>query len=95
MGRDGGTPATRVIGPDGETLTLADLPSPNTKRWVIRRKAQVVAAVEGGLLSLSRARELYRLSVDEYLNWERTIRRYGLNGLRATRAQQYRLETRH
>ena len=39
--------------------------------------------------------KLYRLSVDEYLNWERAIRRYGLNGLRATRAQQYRLETHH
>ena len=39
--------------------------------------------------------KLYRLSVDEYLNWERAIRRYGLNGLRATRAQQYQLETHH
>lgn len=55
----------------------------------------MVAAVEGGLLSLGRACDLYRLSLDEYLNWERAIRRYGLNGLRATRAQQYRLETRH
>jgi len=95
MGRDGRIAASRVIGPDGETLTLADMPSPTTKRWVIRRKAQVVAAVEGGLISLGRACELYRLSVDEYLNWERAIRRYGLNGLRATRAQQYRLETHH
>ena len=29
-----------VIGPDGSPLTLADLPPPNTKRWVIRRKAR-------------------------------------------------------
>lgn len=30
-----------VIGPDGHFLTLADLPSPETKRWVIgaRRKS--------------------------------------------------------
>jgi len=41
-----------VIGPDGRHLGVADLPSPETKRWVIRRKAEVVAAVRGGLLSL-------------------------------------------
>ena len=41
-----------VIGPDGSPLTVADLPPKDTKRWVIRRKAEVVAAVRGGLLSL-------------------------------------------
>jgi hypothetical protein len=44
-----------VIGPDGSPLTIADLPPPTTKRWVIRRKAEVVAAVRGGLLSLEEA----------------------------------------
>ena len=44
-----------VIGPDGSPLTIADLPAPGTKRWVIRRKAEVVAAVRGGLLSLEEA----------------------------------------
>ena len=42
-----------VLGPDGSPLTIADLPPPNTKRWVIRRKAEVVAAVRGGLLALT------------------------------------------
>ena len=46
-----------VIGPDGSVLTLVDLPSPNTRRWVIRRKAEVVAAVRGGLLTLEDACE--------------------------------------
>ena len=41
-----------VVGPSGTALTLDDLPAPDTKRWVIRRKAEVVAAVRGGLLSL-------------------------------------------
>jgi Protein of unknown function (DUF1153) len=40
-----------VMRPDGSPLTIADLPPPGTKRWVIRRKAEVVAAVGGGLLS--------------------------------------------
>ena len=34
-----------VIGPDGSPLTIADLPPASTRRWVIRRKAEVVAAV--------------------------------------------------
>ena len=42
-----------VIGPDGSPLTVADLPPRDTKRWVIRRKAEVVAAVRGGLLSIA------------------------------------------
>src|SRR5580693_5399586 len=35
-----------VIGPDGSPLTIADLPAPGTKRWVIRRKAEVVAVLD-------------------------------------------------
>ena len=35
----------QVIGPLGEPLTIDSLPSPATKRWVVRRKAEVVAAV--------------------------------------------------
>jgi hypothetical protein len=79
-----------VIGPDGSPLTLADLPPPATKRWVIRRKAEVVAAVKGGLLSLEDACQRYTLTVEEFLAWQRAIDRFGLAGLRATRVQQYR-----
>jgi len=53
-----------VIGPEGTPLTLADLPKPDTVRWVIRRKAEVVAAVRGGLLTLDGACERYGLSND-------------------------------
>ena len=70
-----------VIGPDGSPLTIADLPPPETKRWVIRRKAEVVAAVRGGLLSLDEACERYKLTVDEFLSWQRSIDRHGLPGL--------------
>jgi hypothetical protein len=79
-----------VIGPDGSPLTMADLPAPNTRRWVIRRKAEVVAAVRGGLLSLDEACRRYTLTVEEFLAWQRAIDRHGLAGLRATRLQQYR-----
>ena len=79
-----------VIGPDGSPLTLADLPPPGTRRWVIRRKAEVVAAVRGGLLSLDDACKRYTLTVEEFLAWQRAIERFGMPGLRATRVQQYR-----
>ena len=81
-----------VIGPDGSPMTLADLPPPSTKRWVIRRKAEVVAAVRGGLISLEDACQRYTLTVEEFLAWQRAIDRFGLAGLRATRVQQYRVE---
>ncbi|MDA5193017.1 CtrA inhibitor SciP [Govanella unica] len=81
---------THVIGPTGEPLTLGDLPPANTRRWVIRRKAEVVAAVRGGLLSLDEACQRYTLSVEEFLSWQRAIDRDGLPGLRTTRVQQYR-----
>lgn len=79
-----------VIGPDGSPLTISDLPPKNTKRWVIRRKAEVVAAVRGGLLSLEEACDRYTLTVDEFLSWQKSIDEYGLAGLRATRVQDYR-----
>ena len=67
MGEDRRGRVSYVIGPDGSPLTLADLPPPNTKRWVIRRKAEVVAAVRGGLLSLDEACRRYTLTVEEFL----------------------------
>ena len=82
--------ARYVIGPDGRVLTVADLPPRDTTRWVIRRKAELVAAVRGGLLSLEEAYERYTLTIDEFLSWQNAIDRYGLPGLRATRVQDYR-----
>lgn len=82
------TPA--VMGPHGTQITLADLPPSNTKRWVIRRKAEVVAAVRGGLLSLHDACDRYSLTVEEFLAWQSSLDRHGLAGLRTTRIQDYR-----
>ena len=74
----------------GETpSSTTDLPPPDTKRWVTRRKAEVVAAVCGGLLSLEEASARYELSSDEILSWQRCIDRFGIAGLRTTRTQFY------
>ncbi|KCZ85580.1 hypothetical protein HAD_07845 [Hyphomonas adhaerens MHS-3] len=79
-----------VKGPDGQKLTMADLPSPNISRWVTRRKAEVVAAVAGGLLSRKAACDRYNLTDEEFEGWERLYLRHGAKGLRTTRLQQYR-----
>ena len=79
-----------VIGPTGAPLTLGDLPPRETERWVIRRKAEVVAAVRGGLLTLDEACDRYRLTNEEFLAWQKSIDQHGLAGLRTTRIQQYR-----
>jgi hypothetical protein len=76
-----------VIGPDGRRLTLADLPMPDTIRWVARRKAEVVVAVQGGLLSLDEACSRYALDRVEFLTWQDCFASFGLVGLRTTRTQ--------
>src|SRR4029077_20294924 len=78
-----------VIGPDGRRLRLADLPTPGTKRWVIRRKAEVVAAVRGGLLSLEEACNRYALNSEELMSWQRRLDRFGVAGLGMPRMQFY------
>jgi hypothetical protein len=71
-------------------LTLEDLPPADIKRWVIRRKAEVVVAVRSGLIDLDQVCERYNLSVEEFQAWARLIDRHGLRGLRTTRLQDYR-----
>lgn len=80
----------QVIGPLGEPLTLESLPPANTRRWVVRRKAEVVAAVNGGLLSVDEVCERYDLTVEEFASWQRAIDRSGMPGLRVTRIQHYK-----
>lgn len=74
--------------------SIDDLPPPNTKRWVVRRKAAVVAAVRTGLITLEDACRRYTLSVEEFLSWERAMEKHGLRGLRVTRLQEYRAPAR-
>jgi hypothetical protein len=78
-------PPAPVPAPDSD-----ELPAPGTTRWVIRRKASVVAGVHNGLITLEEACQRYNLSVEEFLSWQRQIERHGLLGLRTTRLQDYR-----
>jgi hypothetical protein len=74
----------------GPIASLDSLPPPDTKRWVIRRKAEVVAAVRAGVISIEEACRRYTLSIEEFLSWQRLVDSHGLPGLRVTRLQDYR-----
>jgi len=79
----------------GENSTFTDnaddeLPPPDTKRWIARRKAAVVSAVSSGAIGREEARRRYQLSEEEFLTWERAIQSYGVPGLRSTRVQIYK-----
>ena len=80
----------QVIGPLGEPLTLDSLPAAGTTRGVVRRKAEVVAAVNGGLLTVDEACERYSLTLEEFAGWQRAVDRSGMPGLRVTRIQHYK-----
>jgi transposase-like protein len=69
---------------------MANLPPADTRRWVVRRKAAVVAAVQAGKITLEEACRRYNLSEEEFRTWQRAFEAHGLPGLRATRLQQYR-----
>jgi transposase-like protein len=69
---------------------MTSLPPADTRRWVVRRKAAVVAAVQGGKITLEEACRRYNLSEEEFRAWQRAFEAHGLPGLRATRLQQYR-----
>jgi len=79
-----------VPGPLGSTITLDSLPPPDTRRWVVRRKAEVIAAIRGGLLTAAEACARYRLSPEELELWQDSLDRAGVPGLRVTRIQLYR-----
>lgn len=76
--------------PDGRTMTRADLPPPETKRWVASRKAAVVRAVRAGLISRSSALDLYALSDEEFTEWETAVEVHGEAALRTTWLQKYK-----
>jgi len=83
MGNSSVRPVSQVIGPGGNILTFDNLPPKNTRRWVPRRKAEVIAAVDGGLLTLTEACSRYAISHEEFSSWIQAYARHGLAGLRA------------
>lgn len=76
--------------PDGSVLSLADLPPPETRRWVASRKAVVVRAVASGLLGRDEALARYALSDEEFDTWCSAVNTHGIDALKITSLQKYR-----
>jgi len=71
----------------GMKSPMTELPPTNTRRWVARRKAAVLAAVSSGVLTIEEAYRRYHMSEHELLAWQRAFERYGIDGLRSGHAQ--------
>ncbi|MCR9148713.1 MAG: DUF1153 domain-containing protein [Rhodobacteraceae bacterium] len=76
--------------PDGSVMSRADLPPPETRRWVASRKAKVVKAVAYGLITLKEALERYQLSEEEFGIWRNAVELHGEKALKVTAIQKYR-----
>jgi len=77
-----------VAGPPGP-ITMADRPSSSTTYWVARRKAEVLAAIDGRLLGLEDTCQRDRLSNEKLDGWQRTLDRAGIPGLQFMKMRQY------
>jgi hypothetical protein len=76
--------------PDGTIMTQADLPPPDTQRWVASRKAKVVRGVAYGLITQAEALRRYRISAEEFGEWLALASEHGEDALKATRLKKYR-----
>ncbi|MGR3549301.1 CtrA inhibitor SciP [Pseudooceanicola sp.] len=76
--------------PDGSIMTRADLPPPETRRWVASRKSAVVKGVMHALITQSEALERYALSEEEFREWVFAISEHGEEALKATAVQKFR-----
>ena len=79
-----------ILGPQHERLTRDSLPPADTSRWVASRKAQVVAAVQSGLMTIDEVMARYHLSLEEFYSWQRAMDRAGISGLRVAWSQEDR-----
>ncbi|MFC3616380.1 DUF1153 domain-containing protein [Lutimaribacter marinistellae] len=76
--------------PDGTIMTRADLPAPDTRRWVASRKIAVVRGVLYGLITTSEAKRIYGLSDEEFNSWVGALAEHGADALKVTTLKKYR-----
>ena len=75
--------------PDGTMMTRADLPPPDTSRWVASRKAAVVKAVLFKLITRDVAIQTYALSDEELDRGITHAVKHGHDGLKAAIRRQW------
>ena len=76
--------------PDGSSMSRADLPPVDTRRWVASRKAAVLKGVDSGLITAEEACRRYGLSEEELASWRNAMSQHGEQALKATAVQKFR-----
>ena len=76
--------------PNGQILSVADLPQSNVSRWTASRKLLVVRSVVYGLMTQAEAVARYGLSDEEFTSWIKHFLDHGHNGLKCTKVKEYR-----
>jgi hypothetical protein len=79
------TAAKPVYGPRGNVIAPYDLPPARGAHWTAYRKADLIAAISGGLLTLDEAKARYALTDEELSEWRNGVAKLGLVGLRTRR----------
>src|SRR5580692_8482188 len=80
-----------VTGQDRRAVApMSPPPAFPVRRWGCHRKAELIAAVRGGSLSLDAACKRYELTVEEFLAWQRGIDLFGMAGLRVYKPRESR-----
>ena len=75
---------------ESDRLACCELPEPGTQRWTPTRKAQVLLAIQGGLLTFAEACGRYGLTAEELACWEQSFNWGGKHGLAVARITQHR-----
>ncbi|MDP7391855.1 MAG: DUF1153 domain-containing protein [Alphaproteobacteria bacterium] len=81
---------TDAIGSEDPPMPIEGLQPPDIKRWVVRRKASVVYAVETVLISLEDACSRCGIWIEKYESSRRLFEKHGMGELRVTRLNEYR-----
>src|SRR3712207_2470429 len=75
-------------------IGAAILPQPGPQRWLAGKKAQVLAAIQCGTLSLEEACARYILTPEELQSWHVSFASDGVAGLKMKRLVERRTSTR-
>lgn len=69
---------------DGGLITPGSLPPDSTRRWTPGRRATILLAVRGGLLTIADVDQRWRISPDEFAEWDRRFDGRSAKSLRVT-----------
>lgn len=85
------SPEPQIKGPTGLSITLRDLPNPSSSaRWVMSRKAIVIALIKGGAITIDDVLGYYQtLSKEELVGWMTDADKHGMKALRVTKSNLY------